>query len=163
VQVCVVCNRPFTWRKKWENCWDEVQCCSKRCQSERKSGGRNKGAPEAEAAVSADAVPTVPRGKPRRKQARMTAADESNDDEGEGVQGTVAAGPPAVAATPVTPEALHESDGDGSAVDPDADGDSGAEAEALDPKAVRRSSLHRLPMPLLLAPAAPPPSPPTGA
>ena len=44
-KVCVVCNRPFTWRKKWENCWDEVKCCSKRCQSERKSN-RKKGAAE---------------------------------------------------------------------------------------------------------------------
>jgi hypothetical protein len=24
-KVCEVCNRPFTWRKVWENCWDEVR------------------------------------------------------------------------------------------------------------------------------------------
>jgi len=35
-KICVVCNRPFTWRKKWEKCWDEVLTCSKRCQGERK-------------------------------------------------------------------------------------------------------------------------------
>jgi hypothetical protein len=32
---CLVCGRPFTWRKKWEAVWDEVKYCSKRCRSER--------------------------------------------------------------------------------------------------------------------------------
>jgi hypothetical protein len=40
-KVCVVCNRPFTWRKKWERCWDEVTTCSKSCNSKRK--GRKSG------------------------------------------------------------------------------------------------------------------------
>lgn len=40
-KTCVVCGRPFTWRKKWERCWDEVTCCSKSCNAERRS--RNKG------------------------------------------------------------------------------------------------------------------------
>ena len=35
-KVCIACGRDFTWRKKWENCWDEVTCCSKRCRSEAK-------------------------------------------------------------------------------------------------------------------------------
>ncbi|UOG19607.1 DUF2256 domain-containing protein [Acinetobacter sp. PK01] len=26
------CKRPFTWRKKWQRCWDEVKYCSKRCK-----------------------------------------------------------------------------------------------------------------------------------
>nr|WP_082649240.1 DUF2256 domain-containing protein [Ruegeria atlantica] len=30
---CPVCRRPFTWRKKWENIWDEVKYCSKKCRS----------------------------------------------------------------------------------------------------------------------------------
>mmetsp|Transcript_19629 Transcript_19629/g.24206 ORF Transcript_19629/g.24206 Transcript_19629/m.24206 type:complete len:132 (+) Transcript_19629:177-572(+) len=37
-KVCVVCNRPFTWRKKWERCWDEVSCCSKSCNAKRRGG-----------------------------------------------------------------------------------------------------------------------------
>ena len=37
-KICVVCERPFTWRKKWERCWDEVQCCSKSCNAQRRSG-----------------------------------------------------------------------------------------------------------------------------
>lgn len=36
-KVCVVCNRPFTWRKKWERNWDEVTTCSKSCNSKRKA------------------------------------------------------------------------------------------------------------------------------
>lgn len=35
-KICVVCKRPFTWRKVWEKCWDEVLTCSDRCKSERK-------------------------------------------------------------------------------------------------------------------------------
>eukprot|EP00898_Chlorokybus_atmophyticus_P001926 jgi/Chlat1/2734/Chrsp182S02891 len=35
-KVCVVCGLPFTWRKKWERCWDEVTTCSQRCNNERK-------------------------------------------------------------------------------------------------------------------------------
>jgi hypothetical protein len=26
--MCLVCNRPFDWRKKWEKVWDEVKYCS---------------------------------------------------------------------------------------------------------------------------------------
>jgi len=29
---CIVCNRPFAWRKKWESCWNEVKYCSERCR-----------------------------------------------------------------------------------------------------------------------------------
>ena len=29
---CIVCGKPFTWRKKWEKCWDEVKYCSDRCR-----------------------------------------------------------------------------------------------------------------------------------
>jgi hypothetical protein len=36
IKICVVCNRPFNWRKKWERCWDEVTTCSKACNGTRK-------------------------------------------------------------------------------------------------------------------------------
>ncbi|WPP49008.1 DUF2256 domain-containing protein [Catalinimonas niigatensis] len=39
-KVCPVCNRPFSWRKKWEKNWDEVIYCSERCRSEGR--GNNK-------------------------------------------------------------------------------------------------------------------------
>ncbi|MFN4910073.1 MAG: DUF2256 domain-containing protein [Flavobacteriales bacterium] len=35
VKSCVVCKRPFTWRKKWEKVWDEVKYCSNRCRNQR--------------------------------------------------------------------------------------------------------------------------------
>ncbi len=31
-KICPVCNRPFSWRKKWEKCWQEVKYCSERCR-----------------------------------------------------------------------------------------------------------------------------------
>ena len=35
-KICVTCERPFTWRKKWENCWSDVTTCSKSCNGKRK-------------------------------------------------------------------------------------------------------------------------------
>jgi hypothetical protein len=35
-KVCVTCDRPFAWRKKWEKVWDEVKYCSDRCKNDRK-------------------------------------------------------------------------------------------------------------------------------
>ena len=57
-KVCVVCNRPFTWRKKWESSWDEITTCSKRCNSERKQSNRIARGAE-RAAAKADAVSVV--------------------------------------------------------------------------------------------------------
>ncbi|WP_440056814.1 DUF2256 domain-containing protein (plasmid) [Pseudoalteromonas sp. T1lg65] len=34
-KVCSTCLRPFNWRKKWQNCWDDVKYCSKRCASKK--------------------------------------------------------------------------------------------------------------------------------
>ncbi len=31
-KICTVCQRAFTWRKKWEQNWDEVKYCSERCR-----------------------------------------------------------------------------------------------------------------------------------
>ncbi len=36
-KICPVCNKPFTWRKKWEKNWDEVKYCSERCRRSAKS------------------------------------------------------------------------------------------------------------------------------
>ncbi|MDC2978162.1 DUF2256 domain-containing protein [Pelagibacteraceae bacterium] len=30
-KVCIVCNKPFSWRKKWERDWKNVLYCSKKC------------------------------------------------------------------------------------------------------------------------------------
>jgi hypothetical protein len=40
-KICPVCQRPFTWRKKWQDCWDEVKYCSERCRR-RRSGAKNE-------------------------------------------------------------------------------------------------------------------------
>ena len=31
-KICTVCEKPFTWRKKWEKNWTEVRYCSERCR-----------------------------------------------------------------------------------------------------------------------------------
>ena len=42
-KMCVTCNRPFTWRKKWERCWDEVSTCSKGCNAKRRALAQKEG------------------------------------------------------------------------------------------------------------------------
>ncbi|MBT8186415.1 MAG: DUF2256 domain-containing protein [Croceitalea sp.] len=32
-KLCANCGRPFAWRKKWENCWNEVKYCSAKCRT----------------------------------------------------------------------------------------------------------------------------------
>lgn len=41
-KTCLGCQRPFTWRKKWEKVWEEVRYCSEACR-------RQKRAPESRA------------------------------------------------------------------------------------------------------------------
>ena len=43
-KICVVCNRPFTWRKKWERCWEEVTTCSKSCNAKRRAAAKQQSA-----------------------------------------------------------------------------------------------------------------------
>ncbi|WP_084294618.1 DUF2256 domain-containing protein [Asaia prunellae] len=31
-RVCPVCQRPFTWRKKWARDWENVRYCSDACR-----------------------------------------------------------------------------------------------------------------------------------
>lgn len=40
-KVCVVCERPFSWRKKWEKNWENVKYCSERCKR-NKNNERSK-------------------------------------------------------------------------------------------------------------------------
>lgn len=35
-KICIVCNRPFKWRKKWEKVWNNVKYCSHKCQKNKK-------------------------------------------------------------------------------------------------------------------------------
>ncbi|MEQ9693692.1 DUF2256 domain-containing protein [Shimia sp. SDUM112013] len=44
-RICATCGRPFTWRRKWKDCWDQVRYCSDRCRrhrSEKAPEGRAK-------------------------------------------------------------------------------------------------------------------------
>lgn len=36
-KICPVCQRPFSWRKKWAKVWDSVTYCSKGCNHKRNS------------------------------------------------------------------------------------------------------------------------------
>ncbi|UOG73583.1 DUF2256 domain-containing protein [Hymenobacter tibetensis] len=30
-KICLTCGRPFEYRKKWRNSWDEVKYCGEKC------------------------------------------------------------------------------------------------------------------------------------
>ncbi|MDP5291038.1 DUF2256 domain-containing protein [Oceanimonas sp. CHS3-5] len=34
-KMCIVCGRPFSWRKKWARDWEQVKYCSERCRRHR--------------------------------------------------------------------------------------------------------------------------------
>ncbi len=34
-KTCLVCGRPFTWRKKWDKVWEEVKYCSDACKKNK--------------------------------------------------------------------------------------------------------------------------------
>ncbi|HIB66194.1 MAG TPA: DUF2256 domain-containing protein [Phycisphaerales bacterium] len=37
-KICLVCGRPFSYRRKWKDDWDEVKYCSQRCRNRRNQG-----------------------------------------------------------------------------------------------------------------------------
>ena len=37
-KTCLVCERPFTWRRKWARDWDAVKYCSERCRRHKRAG-----------------------------------------------------------------------------------------------------------------------------
>jgi len=34
-KICLTCQRPFTWRKKWKLNWPKVKYCSKKCSGNK--------------------------------------------------------------------------------------------------------------------------------
>ncbi|MBC8189502.1 MAG: DUF2256 domain-containing protein [Rhodospirillaceae bacterium] len=34
-KTCMICGRPFAWRRKWADCWAKVRYCSERCRRGR--------------------------------------------------------------------------------------------------------------------------------
>ncbi|MBO99739.1 MAG: DUF2256 domain-containing protein [Candidatus Marinimicrobia bacterium] len=35
IKICLVCQRAFSWRKKWKKHWSDVKYCSKRCRKSK--------------------------------------------------------------------------------------------------------------------------------
>ena len=75
-KTCVVCNRPFTWRKKWERCWDEVTTCSKRCNGERRTLNRADKQVDVAGAASGLAAVAIARDEPDGHSVSPFAEDE---------------------------------------------------------------------------------------
>jgi hypothetical protein len=42
-KICIVCQRPFAWRKKWEKVWPDVKYCSDRCRNNRTKKNKTDG------------------------------------------------------------------------------------------------------------------------
>lgn len=42
-KVCPVCDRPFTWRRKWAKNWEEVRYCSNACRKQKNGRTTNQG------------------------------------------------------------------------------------------------------------------------
>jgi hypothetical protein len=32
-KICLICGRPFCWRKKWAKVWEDVKYCSEKCRN----------------------------------------------------------------------------------------------------------------------------------
>jgi hypothetical protein len=35
-KICLECQRPFQYRKKWKDIWSEIAYCSQKCKKETK-------------------------------------------------------------------------------------------------------------------------------
>ncbi|CAL1149469.1 unnamed protein product [Cladocopium goreaui] len=81
VKDCVVCGRPFTWRKKWERCWDEVTTCSNRCRTERRHRAKSKDGAVL-AGVSAAAAASAGKKVSKSEEANEDAEDSKEPLEG---------------------------------------------------------------------------------
>ncbi|WP_084497911.1 DUF2256 domain-containing protein [Spongiibacter marinus] len=45
-KICVVCNRPFSWRKKWQRDWPSVRYCSEKCRRSKTRATQRKTHPD---------------------------------------------------------------------------------------------------------------------
>ncbi|MGC6474207.1 MAG: DUF2256 domain-containing protein [Candidatus Puniceispirillaceae bacterium] len=34
-KICLTCEKPFAWRKKWARDWEQVKYCSERCRRQK--------------------------------------------------------------------------------------------------------------------------------
>ena len=98
VKTCVTCKRPFTWRKKWEKCWDDVTTCSKKCNRERRKARREEKRKEeggeGSSGAAAQGGTAAAAAAPAAAAASVAAAEEQcgeQDDRDEGKQGSASA------------------------------------------------------------------------
>lgn len=100
-KICVVCDRPFTWRKKWEQVWEEVTTCSKSCNRKRRekqqaanrllSSRKNEEASSSLAADFAELPPLQPMSMEQQQPDALLALIQStalSDDEEEALEET---------------------------------------------------------------------------
>eukprot|EP00798_Chlamydomonas_sp_ICE-L_P025093 gene25093-10733_t len=80
-KMCVSCNRPFTWRKKWERCWDEITTCSKRCNAERKASGKTAGVEGDDHPGPPNSKGANPKASKLKRGGRKHQEDDSDSDE----------------------------------------------------------------------------------
>jgi ZPR1 zinc finger protein len=92
-KICVTCGRPFTWRKKWERCWDEVTTCSKSCNSKRRQKGKpTNTADEGDAAGQENQSRQGQRRSFSSQASDSTLDDDDDDDDKMLLQSLAAAG-----------------------------------------------------------------------
>lgn len=85
-KTCVTCGRPFTWRKKWERCWDEVTTCSKSCNNKRRQKSKGSSPQNATTKTTATTTTTTMEGGAhervqRRSMSTQLLGEESDDDD----------------------------------------------------------------------------------
>jgi len=134
VKDCLVCGRPFTWRKKWEKCWDEVLTCSDRCKRER----RNKNKADTRAAVGGGAAAgaVAMGGNTYCESDEDTTTDYEASDQGGGSDSEARAAAPAASrsSSPVQDDEAEERQDS----DDEEDEDGAAEPRVLTAKEQKR-------------------------
>ena len=135
-KICLACGRPFTWRKKWEDSWDEVTTCSKSCNAERKRSNRaddpRETSSDGELGEASSSEDSRSDGRPSRRSGRrsprmvMVSENESADTAELGMT------------APAILMGSECADGQGAELDPcGMAGDHGAE---LDPRSARKAA-----------------------
>ncbi len=64
-KICVVCQRPFNWRRKWARDWDNVIYCSERCRRNRSLAAVAESGAEDDQTPRPRHVPSGKRGRTR--------------------------------------------------------------------------------------------------
>lgn len=55
-KTCVVCERPFSWRKKWKRVWEQVKYCSDDCRRARRAKSADSTACSSGVSIGQDAA-----------------------------------------------------------------------------------------------------------